>query len=133
LKRKDALGGIDATTTEEQSEINKEITELVRKIRWRTDQELTRRNIEPIFKDNYTGKYDKEEFLIDAGMEFFKIKKLLSKNPKLLKDDPVLSLEYFKIINLIKRKKLLEDTSNHFDAEDSVSSNWNDLSLLQKD
>lgn len=133
MKRKDALGGIDATTTEEQSEINKEITELVRKIRWRTDQELTRRNIEPIFKDNYTGKYDKEEFLIDAGMEFFKIKKLLSKNPKLLKDDPVLSLEYFKIINLIKRKKLLEDTSNHFDAEDSVSSNWNDLSLLQKD
>ena len=106
---------------------------MVRKIRWRTDQELTRRNIEPIFKDNYTGKYDKEEFLIDAGMEFFKIKKLLSKNPKLLKDDPVLSLEYFKIINLIKRKKLLEDTSNHFDAEDSVSSNWNDLSLLQKD
>jgi len=68
--------------------------------------------------------------LIDAGMEFFKIKKLLSKNPKLLKDDPVLSLEYFKIINLIKRKKLLEDTSNHFDAKDSVSSNWNDLSLL---
>jgi hypothetical protein len=71
--------------------------------------------------------------LIDAGMEFFKIKKLLSKNPKLLKDDPVLSLDYFKIINLIKRKKLLEDTSNHFDAEDNVSSNWNDMSLLQKD
>lgn len=71
--------------------------------------------------------------MIDAGMEFFKIKKLLSKNPKLLKDDPVLSLDYFKIINLIKRKKLLEDTSNHFDAEDNVSSNWNDMSLLQKD
>jgi hypothetical protein len=90
----------------------------VRKIRWRTDQELTRRNIEPVFKDNYAGKYDKEEFLIDAGMEFFKIKKLLTKNPKLLKDDPVLSLDYFKIINLIKRKRLLEDTSDHYNAED---------------
>lgn len=56
--------------------------------------------------------------MIDAGMEFFKIKKLLTKNPKLLKDDPVLSLDYFKIINLIKRKKLLEETGDHYNAED---------------
>jgi len=93
---------------------------------------LTRRNIEPVFKDNYAGKYDKEEFLIDAGMEFFKIKKLLSKNPKLLKDDPVLSLDYFKIINLIKRKKLLEDTSDNFNAEDGINTIWNDLSMLER-
>ena len=96
------------------------------------DQELTRRNIEPVFKDNYAGKYDKDEFLIDAGMEFFKIKKLLSKNPKLLKDDPVLSLDYFKIINLIKRKKLVEDTSDHFSAEDSVNTVWNDMTMIDK-
>ena len=96
------------------------------------DQELTRRNIEPVFKDNYAGKYDKDEFLIDAGMEFFKIKKLLSKNPKLLKDDPVLSLDYFKIINLIKRKKLVEDTSDHFSAEDSVNTVWNDMTMIGK-
>jgi len=93
---------------------------------------LTRRNIEPIFKDNYAGKYEKDEFLIDAGMEFFKIKKLLSKNPKLLKEDPVLSLDYFKIINLIKRKKLVEDTSDHFDVEDSVNTVWNDLDMIDK-
>lgn len=37
LKRKNALGGIDAFTTEEQISLNSEITELVRKIRWRTD------------------------------------------------------------------------------------------------
>ncbi len=49
----------------------------MRKIRWRVDQELTRRNIDPLFKDNYAGKYDKEEFLIDSDMEFYKIKKLL--------------------------------------------------------
>lgn len=93
---------------------------------------MTRRNIEPIFKDNYAGKYEKDEFLIDAGMEFFKIKKLLSKNPKLLKEDPVLSLDYFKIINLIKRKKLVEDTSDHFDVEDSVNTVWNDLDMIDK-
>jgi len=70
--------------------------------------------------------------LIDAGMEFYKIKKLLSKNPKLLKDDPVLSLDYFKIINLIKRKKLVEDTSDHFNAEDSVNNVWNDMTMIEK-
>ncbi len=68
--------------------------------------------------------------MIDAGMEFFKIKKLLTKNPKLLKDDPVLSLDYFKIINLIKRKRLLEETSDHFNAEDQVNTVWNDPTLL---
>lgn len=76
-----------------------------------------RRSIEPLFKDNYAGKYDKDEFLLDADMEFFKIKKLLEKNPKVLKDDPVLSLDYIKIINLIKRKKLVEDTVDSYDPE----------------
>jgi len=76
---------------------------------------LTRRSIEPLFKDNYTGKYDKHELLIDADIEFTKIKRLLEKNPKILRDDPILTGEYFKIIGLIKQKKLLESTSDHFD------------------
>ena len=37
LKRKNALGGIDAVTQEEHLEINKEIVETIRRIRWRTD------------------------------------------------------------------------------------------------
>ena len=32
---------------------------------------MTRRSIEPLFKDNYTGKYDKHELLIDADSELF--------------------------------------------------------------
>ena len=76
---------------------------------------MTRRSIEPLFKDNYTGKYDKHELLIDADIEFTKIKRLLEKNPKVLRDDPILTGEYFKIIGLIKQKKLLESTSDHFD------------------
>jgi hypothetical protein len=40
--------------------------------------------------------------LIDADFEFVKIKNLLSKSPKLLKEDPILSIDYLKIINLIK-------------------------------
>jgi len=102
LKRKNALGLRDErAASREQLEINKQITELTRKIRWRVDQEMTRRQIEPIFKENYYS-YDKEEFLLDADFEFVKIKNLLNKNPKMLKDDPILGIDYLKIINLIK-------------------------------
>merc|ERR1712060_631996 len=69
----------------------------------------------------------------DADMEFFKVKKLLDNNPNVLKDDPVLSIDYMKIITLLKRKKLLEDTSDHYDAENSYSAVWNDLSDLKRD
>jgi hypothetical protein len=55
---------------------------------------------------------------MDSDVEFYKIKKLLEKSPSLLREDPLISLDYLKIINLIKRKKLYEDTSNHFVPED---------------
>lgn len=37
LKRKNAIGGSEARTTEQQIEINKQIVELLRKVRWRVD------------------------------------------------------------------------------------------------
>ena len=126
LKRKNALGGLDQRTSNEQIELNQEITELVRKIRWRVDQELTRRSIEPIFKENYY-TYDKDEFLIDADFEFVKIKNLLSKSPKLLKEDPILSIDYLKIINLIKQKKLLENSTDLFDPTSAVDAHHYDI------
>lgn len=126
LKRKNALGGLDQRTSGEQIELNKEITELTRKIRWRVDQELTRRSIEPIFKENYY-TYDKDEFLIDADFEFVKIKNLLSKSPKLLKEDPILSIDYLKIINLIKQKKLLENTTDQYDPTSAVEAHHYDV------
>ena len=125
LKRKNALGGVDQRTSDEQLELNKEITELVRKIRWRVDQELTRRSIEPIFKENYYS-YEKDEFLIDADFEFVKIKNLLSKSPKLLKEDPILSIDYLKIINLIKQKKLLENITDQFDPTAAMEAHYQD-------
>ena len=126
MKRKNALGGLDQRSTGEQLELNKEITNLVRKIRWRVDQELTRRSIEPVFKENYY-TYDKEEFLIDTDFEFVKIKNLLSKSPKLLKEDPILSIDYMKIINLIKQKKLLEKSTDLFDPTAAVEAHWYDI------
>lgn len=100
LKRKNAIGGAEAITSKQQIEMNKEIVELTRRIRWRVDQELARRNFDPLFKENYYS-YDKDEFLVDADFEFVKIKNLLNKSPMMLRDDPVLSIDYLKIINLI--------------------------------
>jgi hypothetical protein len=87
---------------------------------------LTRRNIEPLFKENYRA-YDKEEFLLDSDMEFYKIKKLLEKNPKLLKEDPIIGVDYLKVINLIRRKKLVEITSDEYLPEDQIDSTYLDL------
>jgi hypothetical protein len=91
-----------------------------------------RRNIEPIFKENYRA-YDKEEFLIDSDIEFFKIKKLLEKNPKMLKEDPLLGIDYLKIINLIKRKKIVEATSDEYNPADSIDSTYIDIDLIEKE
>ncbi len=132
LKRKNAIGGVEARTTEEQDEISSQIVELTRKVRFRIDQEMVRRNVEPVFKENYRA-YDKEEFLIDADMEFSKVRTLLQKNPKILKEDPLLGIDYLKIINLIKRKKLVESTSDEFNPADSVDSTFLDLDDLERD
>jgi len=133
LKRKNAFGGIDATTFEEQQEINTQAVDLIRRIRWRVDQELTRRNVEPLFPNNYAGKYDKDEFLIDCDLEFYKVKKLLEKNPNVLKEDPILGIDYLKIIGLIRQRKLLENTANAFDAENSYASTWHDPNTLERE
>ena len=44
----------------------------------------------------------------------------------------LLSIDYFKIISLIKRKKLLENTSDAFNAEDQTNFTWNDLNLVER-
>lgn len=88
--------------------------------------------MEPIFKDFYADKYDKEEFLIDAGFEFSKLKNLLTKNPKVLRDDPILSLDYFKIIQLLRQTNVLEATEDPFKSVDNVRKNWHDPELIER-
>ena len=105
---------------------------MTRKVRFRIDQELVRRNIDPIFKENYRA-YDKEEFLIDSDMEFSKIKKLLEKNPKVLKEDPLLGIDYLKIINMIKRKKLAEMTSDHYNPADAIDSTYIEIDEIDRE
>jgi len=111
LKRKNALGAASAVSSADHTKLNTEIADLLRRVRWRVDQEMTRRSIEPIFKENYYS-YDKDEFLLDADFEFVKVRNLLSKSPKLLRDDPIMGVDYLKVINLIKQKKVLENSSD---------------------
>ena len=85
-----------------------------------------------MFKENYR-TYDKEEFLIDSDIEFYKIKKLLEKNPKILKDDPLIGIDYLKIIQLIKRHKLVELTSNEFLPEDQIDAAFYDIKVLDEE
>jgi len=48
----------------------------------------------------------------------------------MLKEDPLLGIDYLKIINLIKRKKLVENSSNEFDPADSIDSTYFDIDLI---
>lgn len=59
-------------------------------------------------------------------IEFYKVKKLLERNPRSLRDDPVISLDYHRIIELIRQKKLLELTGNVYDPESSFAVDWHD-------
>ena len=101
-------------------------------MRFRIDQELVRRNVEPLFKENYRA-YDKKEFLLDSDIEFSKIKHILEKNPKMLKEDPLLGIDYLKIINLIKRKKLEEATSDRFNPADAIDSTYLDVEEVERE
>jgi len=132
MNRRKALGGVDRVTLEEQHELDEQIVALTRKVRWQVDQELVRRNHRPLFHQNYVDKYEKEEFLADADLEFFKVKKLLEKNPRLLREDPVLSIDYHKIITLIRQKKMNERSSDHFDPANAFHALWQDPGSVER-
>lgn len=127
LKRKNAFAEQKDVQQQnrQQVELNNEIADLIRRIRWRVDQEMTRRHIEPIFKDQYYS-YTKDEFMFDAEFEFYKVKNFLSRSPRLLREDPILGIDYLRIIGLIKQKKLLERASDKFDPANSANIDYFD-------
>ena len=84
---------------------------MIRGIKWEVDLELKSKHIEPILEESYYS-YTKDEFMLDADFEFYKVKNFLNRSPRILKEDPIVGVEYLKVINLIKQKKLLENTSD---------------------
>lgn len=65
--------------------------------------------------------------MVDSDFEFVKIKHLLSKSPRTLQDDPIIGVDYLKVINLIKKKKLLEKTTNLYDPTAATEAFYHDV------
>ncbi|CAI2359690.1 unnamed protein product [Moneuplotes crassus] len=120
LKRKNVIGGPDARTTDEQFELQELIVDKIRDLRWKIDQEMVKQDLDPIFKKAYH-KYTKDEFMYDADLQFSKLKSFLSKNPRVLKEDEIIGQEYLGIIQLIRRKKLLEYSTPAYAKEHELS------------
>lgn len=51
----------------------------------------------------------------------------------MLKEDPLLGIDYLKIINLIKRKKLEEATSDRFNPADAIDSTYLDVEEVERE
>ena len=49
-----------------------------------------------------------------------------------MKEDPILSIDYLKIINLIKQKKLLENSTDLFDPTAAVEAHHYDIDKTDK-
>lgn len=72
-------------------------------------------------------EFAKWEFLIDADVEFSRLKFLLNHNPKVLAEDPLVGIDYIKVLQLIKKKKVLERTQEAFDHEKQVEHSYYDI------
>ena len=82
--------------------------------------------MDPLFKYYYR-EYTKDEFMMDAEVTFTKLKRFLSNDPKVLRDDPFISHEYQNILNMLKRKWLMELCSNEYDPADQEQTVYHDV------
>jgi hypothetical protein len=99
------------------SKLNDEIADLVRTLRRKIDQQLMKGRKHPVFGANYRN-YNEEEFMVDADIEFHKIKKFLQTDQHIIKQDPEIGYRYQELIKTLKRKKVIENSVPRFGAED---------------
>ena len=98
---------LESPTNEEIININNDIVKLVRNIRYKIDQNLLKNQKHPIFGANYR-KISQEEFMMDAEVEFHKIKKYLNNSPEVLQEDPEIKEKYKDLIKNLKRRRFTE-------------------------
>ena len=89
--------------------INKSISNTIRSIRRQIDKYLLNNKQKPVFNHNIRF-YDKEEILYDAEINFHQIKKFLSYDTNILKNDESISKRYIELMELLSRKKILENS-----------------------
>ena len=102
--------------TDEIIKLNESIASLVREIRRKIDQNLLKIKKHPIFRSNYR-YYEEEEFMIDSDIEFHKIKKFLQSDVEVIKNDPEIGFRYEELLQVLKRKKIIESSVPMFGAE----------------
>jgi hypothetical protein len=102
--------------TEELTKLNESISEIVRNLRRRIDQGLIKMRKHPVFGSNYRF-YEEEEFMLDAEIEFHKIKKFLQEDSSVIKKDPEIGYRYEELLQTLKRKKIIEKSVPMFGAE----------------
>jgi hypothetical protein len=89
------------------------------------------KNINPLFPENYK-TFTKNEFLLDADIEFSKLKYFLNKNPKVLKEDPMVGVDYIKVLDLIKRKRVYENAADPFDVSGQAHTVYHDMAEIDR-
>lgn len=83
-------------------------------MRRQIDQFLIKNRKQAFFK-NKIRFYDKEQVLYDAEINFHQIKRLLTFNSEILKNDPSIAKHYLDLMNAITRKKVLENSIANFE------------------
>lgn len=101
-------------------DIKKEISNHIRSLRRQIDQYLIKNRKQAFFK-NKIRFYDKEQILYDAEINFHQIKRLLTFNSTILKNDPSIAKHYLDLMNAITRKKILENSIANFEKPEFYS------------
>jgi hypothetical protein len=96
--------------------LNESIAETVRSLRLKIDQQLIKNRKHPAFGANYKN-YNKNDLMIDADIDFHKIKNFLKNEPHIIKQDPEIGYRYEELIKTLKRKKVIENSVPRFGAE----------------
>ena len=102
--------------------IRKEISNLIKDLRRKIDQYLIK-NRKPVFFGTKIRHYDKEEFLYDAEINFYQIKRFLNQKSSILKKDPSITMNYLDLMEAIKRKKILENSIANFEKPNYYDAN----------
>jgi len=98
-------------------ELRKEISNIIRDLRKQIDQYLIKNNY-PVVFGNKIRFYDKEEFLYDAEINFYQLKRFLTYKSSVLKNDPSIAKNYADLMEAITRKKIIENSIANFERSD---------------
>jgi hypothetical protein len=114
--RKNMIDINDREKNKKIYKLNEEILDLIRGLRRKIDQTLIKNKKHPVFGANYR-YYNYEDFMVDSDVEFHKIKKFLENDSVTIQKDPEIGLRYKELIDLLKRKKIQENTTPAFGNE----------------